>query len=62
MVAPTRSRSWPGLLGQLIAGTDLDAHDATWAMDEVMSGLANPGAVGRVRGSAAHQGRDSGRR
>lgn len=42
MVAPTRSRSWPTLLGQLIAGTDLDAHDAAWAMDEVMSGLATP--------------------
>src|SRR3978361_1022241 len=42
MVAPTRSRSWSGLLGQLIAGTDLDAQDATWAMAEVMSGLATP--------------------
>ena len=42
MVAPTRSRSWSGLLGQLIAGTDLDAQDATWAMAEVISGLATP--------------------
>ncbi|MDQ2788842.1 MAG: anthranilate phosphoribosyltransferase [Pseudonocardiales bacterium] len=42
MVAPTRSRSWPGLLRQLIAGADLDTQDATWAMDEVMSGLATP--------------------
>ncbi|HWR46034.1 MAG TPA: anthranilate phosphoribosyltransferase [Pseudonocardiaceae bacterium] len=42
MVAPTRSRSWSGLLSQLIAGTDLDAQDATWAMAEVMSGLATP--------------------
>jgi anthranilate phosphoribosyltransferase len=42
MVAPTRSRSWPGLLRKLIAGADLDTHDTTWAMDEVMSGLATP--------------------
>ncbi|MGH3546644.1 MAG: anthranilate phosphoribosyltransferase [Pseudonocardiaceae bacterium] len=42
MVAPTRSRSWPGLLRQLVAGADLDTQDATWAMDEVMSGLATP--------------------
>jgi anthranilate phosphoribosyltransferase len=42
MVAPTRSRSWPGLLRQLIAGADLDAQDTSWAMDEVMSGLATP--------------------
>ena len=40
MVAPTRSRSWPALLSQLIAGTDLDIQDATWAMDQVMSGVA----------------------
>lgn len=31
---------WPALLSQLIAGTDLDAQDATWAMDQVMSGVA----------------------
>jgi anthranilate phosphoribosyltransferase len=42
MVAPTRSRSWPGLLRQLIAGADLDTQDTSWAMDEVMSGLATP--------------------
>lgn len=42
MVAPTRSRGWPGLLRQLVAGADLDTQDATWAMDEVMSGLATP--------------------
>ena len=40
MVAPSRSRSWPALLTQLIAGTDLDAPDTVWAMDQVMSGTA----------------------
>jgi anthranilate phosphoribosyltransferase len=45
MVAPTRSRSWPALLGQLIAGTDLDAQDTTWAMDQVMSGVATQAQI-----------------
>jgi anthranilate phosphoribosyltransferase len=45
MAAPTRSRSWPALLMQLIAGTDLDSNDSTWAMDQVMSGLATPAQV-----------------
>jgi anthranilate phosphoribosyltransferase len=42
VVAPTRSRSWPSLLTQLISGTDLDTQDTTWAMDQVMSGVATP--------------------
>lgn len=45
MVAPTRSRSWPTLLAQLIAGTDLDTQDTIWAMDQVMSGAATPAQV-----------------
>lgn len=45
MVTSTRSRSWPALLSQLIAGTDLDTQDATWAMDEVMSGVATQAQV-----------------
>ncbi|MFN2535752.1 MAG: anthranilate phosphoribosyltransferase [Pseudonocardiaceae bacterium] len=45
MVAPTRARSWPALLAQLMAGTDLDTQDATWAMDQVMSGEATPAQV-----------------
>ncbi|MGB9280954.1 MAG: anthranilate phosphoribosyltransferase [Pseudonocardiaceae bacterium] len=45
MVTSTRSRSWPALLSQLIAGTDLDTQDATWAMDEVMSGAATQAQV-----------------
>ena len=42
MAAPTRSRSWPGLLRRLVAGADLDTEDTMWAMGEVMSGLATP--------------------
>lgn len=42
MAAPTRARSWPALLNQLMAGADLDTHDAAWAMDQVMSGAATP--------------------
>lgn len=42
MVAPTQARRWPTLLGQLIAGMDLDVQDTTWAMDQVMSGQATP--------------------
>lgn len=45
MVAPTRSRSWPVLLTQLISGTDLDAQDTMWAMNQVMSGAATPAQV-----------------
>ena len=45
MAAPTRSRNWPTVLGQLMAGTDLDVYDTTWAMDEVMSGSATPAHV-----------------
>ena len=45
MAAPTRAPSWPALLGQLIAGTDLDSQDASWAMDQVMCGAATPAQV-----------------
>lgn len=45
MAAPTRASGWPALLTQLIAGADLDSQDATWAMDQVMSGAATPAQV-----------------
>ncbi len=45
MVASLRSRSWPVLLTQLIAGMDLDSQDTTWAMEQVMSGQATPAQV-----------------
>lgn len=33
-------RSWPGLLAQLLAGTDLTATDTAWVMDQVLVGDA----------------------
>src|SRR5690348_4771362 len=33
-------RTWPGLLGRLLAGHDLDADDTAWVMDRVLSGEA----------------------
>ncbi|MGH4010766.1 MAG: anthranilate phosphoribosyltransferase [Pseudonocardiaceae bacterium] len=42
MVTTADARSWPALLTQLIAGTDLDADDTAWAMDQVMTGAATP--------------------
>ena len=40
--APTSQpeRSWPGLLGQLLAGMDLTAADTAWVMDQVLAGDA----------------------
>ncbi|WP_028922789.1 anthranilate phosphoribosyltransferase [Pseudonocardia acaciae] len=34
-------RSWPGLLGQLLGGTDLTAADTAWVMDQVLAGDAS---------------------
>jgi anthranilate phosphoribosyltransferase len=45
MASPTRTPSWPALLGQLLSGADLDSHDAAWAMDQVMCGAATPAQV-----------------
>ncbi|HZZ47646.1 MAG TPA: anthranilate phosphoribosyltransferase [Pseudonocardia sp.] len=38
-VAP--ERGWPGLLGQLLAGTDLSSADTAWVMDQVLAGDAS---------------------
>ncbi|QMU68511.1 anthranilate phosphoribosyltransferase [Streptacidiphilus sp. P02-A3a] len=35
-----RARSWPDVLGPLIAGSDLSSADTAWAMDRMMSGEA----------------------
>ncbi|HEU0089160.1 MAG TPA: anthranilate phosphoribosyltransferase [Pseudonocardiaceae bacterium] len=37
--------NWPALLTRLIAGTDLEAGDTAWAMNQVMSGAATPAQV-----------------
>ena len=34
--------TWPGVLGTLISGADLDPEAAGWAMQEVLSGSATP--------------------
>ncbi|MCW2635002.1 MAG: trpD [Blastococcus sp.] len=39
------SPTWPGLLGRLLAGTDLSAAETSWAMREVMTGEATPAQV-----------------
>ena len=36
----TDGLTWPGLLGRLLAGTDLGADDTAWVMDRVLSGEA----------------------
>jgi anthranilate phosphoribosyltransferase len=33
-------QTWPGLLGRLLAGSDLSADDTAWVMDRVLSGEA----------------------
>jgi len=34
------AQTWPGLLGRLLAGSDLGADDTAWVMDRVLSGEA----------------------
>ena len=34
--------TWPGLLTDLVAGRDLPAAAATWAMDQILAGEATP--------------------
>ncbi len=38
----TPAPTWPSLLRGLLAGQDLDAAEARWAMDQVMAGEATP--------------------
>ncbi len=40
--AAAQDRTWPSVLSRLLAGTDLDAGDTAWAMDQVMTGEAAP--------------------
>lgn len=39
------THTWPALLDQLIAGTDLTAEDTAWAMAQVMTGEATPSQI-----------------
>jgi anthranilate phosphoribosyltransferase len=45
MVTTAGARTWPVLLTQLLDGTDLDADDTAWAMNQVMTGAATPAQV-----------------
>ncbi|GAA1886035.1 anthranilate phosphoribosyltransferase [Streptantibioticus ferralitis] len=39
------ARSWPDVLSALLAGRDLSADDAAWAMDRIMSGEASDAQI-----------------
>jgi anthranilate phosphoribosyltransferase len=41
----TASHSWPGVLSSLIAGQDLSAGQASWAMGEILAGEATPAQI-----------------
>jgi anthranilate phosphoribosyltransferase len=41
----TASHSWPGVLSSLIAGQDLAAGQASWAMGEILAGEATPAQI-----------------
>ena len=42
----TETTTWPGILGKLLAGNDLERFEADWAMTEIMSGEASEAQVG----------------
>lgn len=39
------SRTWPGVLAELMAGRDLPTSATAWAMDQILSGEATPAQV-----------------
>ena len=41
-MARRAGQTWPALLARLVAGTDLDAADTAWVMDQVLAGDATP--------------------
>ena len=55
---PAATQTWPALLARLIAGTDLDADDTAWAMDEIMAGDATPVQLAAFVVPLRGQGRD----
>ncbi len=61
MSAAEGRRSWPALFNRLLAGDDLSAADASWAMREVMTGEATPVQVAafavalRAKGESAEE-------
>lgn len=45
MPAQSQGRTWPELLDSLLRRSDLHARDTAWAMDQVMSGAAQPAVL-----------------
>lgn len=37
--------NWPNVLGKLVAKTDLNRAEATWSLDQIMSGETEPGII-----------------
>lgn len=42
----TSLKTWPAVLGSLLAGEDLSRESSSWAMREIMSGNATPAQIG----------------
>lgn len=40
------TQTWPGLLGRLVARTDLSEDDTSWAMEQIMTGSATGSQIG----------------
>jgi anthranilate phosphoribosyltransferase len=53
---PAHARSWPGLIGALLAGESLSAEETAWAMGEVMAGEASPAQVAGIAVALAAKG------
>lgn len=41
----TATRTWPGLIGRLLAGQHLDSADTAWVMDRVLTAEATPAQI-----------------
>jgi anthranilate phosphoribosyltransferase len=60
-MADTGEKTWPALLGRLIAGTDLTADDTAWVMDRMLSGDVGPARMAgflvalRAKGETAEE-------
>ena len=39
------STTWPDVLSALVAGQDLSAEQASWAMEEILGGAATPSQI-----------------
>src|SRR3954469_9203150 len=52
----TASHSWPGVLSSLIAGQNLAAGQASWAMGEILAGEATPAQIAGFAGALRAKG------